>query len=139
MDCEKPVPSSPFDIMASKLESVIKLLEDAASYSAESLYRPEMSFSELREHFSCLAGLYRQQLVRKALLTHRTFSVKKLARRKVQPLTEARRQQLIAAGRKGGSKIGSLKKAAAAKVNAGKAWRKIVGAPTRRRRPQKSS
>ena len=108
--------------MASKLEVVARGLEDAAKHSEERLHRPEMNFTELCAHLRQLGEFYRQQLAHKALVAHRRFSVTKFARRRIQPLTKERLQQLREAGRKGGSVAGSGKKAQASKVNAAKRW-----------------
>jgi hypothetical protein len=114
---------NPFEVMADKLDALVAALEDAARHSEVALHRPEMSFVELRLHFGKLAELYRQQLVHKALVTHRTFSVKKGAKQIRKPLSPERIQQLRNAGRKGGSKKGSARKSAASKANGAKRWR----------------
>lgn len=117
MDIEKL-----FNIMANKLDMSASYLDYAANHSQEFLFRSEMNFAELRAHLRELAQLYRLQLAHKALMTHRSFSVKKAAKRRTQPLTEKRRQQLRDAGRKGGRKTGSPVKRMAARLNAMKRW-----------------
>lgn len=137
MEDSQKIEGSVFGIMAGMLEGTAYQLAQAADFSEAFLYRPEMRFLELREHLKNLAALYRRQLAHKAFVTHRAFSVKKAAKRKIKPLTEERRQQLIAAGRKGGSKTGSLKKSQAAKSNGAQRWRKAGLGLTRGRGPDK--
>src|SRR5579871_3050967 len=121
---------TPFAIMASKLEKISGYFDDAAKYSEKYLYRPEMNFAELREHLMKLAEFYREELVYKAFATHRRFSVKNFAKRKVRPeLTQEEKQQLRQkrqkAGRKGGQKKGSLKKVDACRDTANRRWERV--------------